>query len=228
MGRGVESTAGFNEQRAFDSGIDQRELGLLNQSFLESQQLIDNNLNRQRGDLTSMLNLGNYANSLIRMPTPDTQGNMDNVSKASTAYANQLAGVDAKRREGMSDMWGSILGGGSSGGGLFSKVICTAMNDDYGFGVYRNAIWLKYAEINYKDKPEMEKGYHALCLPMLKIRKKWYGKPTYAWLKHVAKHRTADLRAEMYGKKRDRIGQAWRFILEPLCYFVGKRLMKKL
>jgi hypothetical protein len=116
--------------------------------------------------------------------------------------------------------------GGSSGSSDSSdgKVICTAMNEDYGFGAYRNAIWLKYAAINYADKPEMEAGYHALCLPMLRIRKKWYGKPTYAWLKHVAKHRTADLKAEMYGKKRDRIGQAWRFILEPLCYYVGKRL----
>lgn len=131
MGRGAESTAGFNEQRAFDSGIDQRELGLLNQSFLESQQLIDNNLNRQRGDLASMLNLGNYANSLIRMPTPDTQGNMDNVSKASTAYANQLAGVDAKRREGMSDMWGSILGGGG-GGGMLGSYIATATTQSIG------------------------------------------------------------------------------------------------
>lgn len=131
MGRGAESTAGFNEQRAFDSGIDQRELGLLNQSFLESQQLIDNNLNRQRGDLASMLNLGNYANSLIRMPTPDTQGNMNNVSKASTAYANQLAGVDAKRKEGMSDMWGSILGGGG-GGGMLGSYIATATTQSIG------------------------------------------------------------------------------------------------
>ena len=132
MGRGVESTAGYNEQRAFESGKDQRELGLLNQSFLESQQLIDNNLNRQRGDLTSMLNLGNYANSLIKMPTPDTQGNMEYVSKASTAYANQLAGVDAKRREGMSDMWGSILGGGGGGGGMLGSYIATATTQSIG------------------------------------------------------------------------------------------------
>lgn len=228
MGRGAESTAGFNERRAMQSGIDQRDMGLLNNAFVQSQGLIDSNLNRQRNDIASMMNLGNVANSMIAMPSPNTAGNIGNVSTASTRYADNLAMESAKRRKGMSDMWGSILGGGSSSGGLFSKVICTAMNDDYGFGVYRNAIWLKYAEINYKDKPEMEKGYHALCLPMLKIRKKWYGKPTYAWLKHVAKHRTADLRAEMYGKKRDRIGQAWRFILEPLCYFVGKRLMKKL
>ena len=52
------------------------------------------------------------------------------------------------------------------------KVICTAMNNDYGFGSYRNAIWLKFAELNFADKPEMEVGYHALVIPMLKIRKK--------------------------------------------------------
>jgi hypothetical protein len=141
------------------------------------------------------------------------------VSEASTAWRDLQAFEAAKKSKGASDAWGSILGG--------NKIVCTAMNDDYGFGAYRNAIWLRYAEKNYKDKPEMEKGYHALCLPMLRIRKKWYGKPTYAWLKHVAKHRTADLKAEMYGKKRDRIGQAWRFVLEPLCYLVGKRLVNK-
>jgi len=118
----------------------------------------------------------------------------------------------------------SDSGGGDSGGG--GKIVCTAMNEDYGFGSYRNAIWLKYSEKHYKDKPEMEIGYHAIFRPLLKIRKKWYGKPLYTWMKHVARHRTADLRAEMYGRKRDRIGQAWRFILEPLCYFVGKRLNK--
>ena len=109
----------------------------------------------------------------------------------------------------------------SSDSGGDSKIICTAMNADYGFGSYRNAIWLRYAALNFSDKPEMELGYHALVLPMLKIRKKWYGKPLYAWLKHVAVHRTADLKAEMYGKERDRIGQVWRFFLEPLCYVTG-------
>jgi hypothetical protein len=113
---------------------------------------------------------------------------------------------------------------GSKGCG---KVICTAMNSDYGFGKYRNAIWLKFAELNFADKPEMEVGYHALVIPMLKIRKKWYGKPLYAWLKHVAVHRTADLKAVMYGGKRDRIGQAWRFVLEPLCYYTGKLVNKR-
>ena len=95
-------------------GIDNRELGLLNQAFNESQQLIDSDLERQRNDISTMMNLGSVANNLVKTPTPDTQGNMEYVSKASTAWANQLAGEDAKRREGMSNMWSSILGGASS------------------------------------------------------------------------------------------------------------------
>lgn len=117
------------------------------------------------------------------------------------------------------------VGGGSSGGGGSSdsgssKVVCTAMNEDYGFGTYRQAIWLKYSKDHLTKAHEV--GYHAMFLPLLSIRKKWYGKPIYALLKHIARHRTADLRAEMQGKKRDRIGQAWRFILEPLVYTIGK------
>ena len=161
----------------------------------------------------------------VSVPHSSGSGSVD---YSTTDYGNGYHGVDVSSdgtgpdsNVGYEDPNGG--GSDSSGGG---KVICTAMNADYGFGSFRNAIWLKYAALNYSDKPEMEAGYHALCLPMLRIRKKWYGKPTYAWLKHVAKHRTADLKAEMYGKKRDRIGQAWRFILEPLCYYVGKNLHK--
>ncbi|MCY4584085.1 MAG: hypothetical protein OXE50_15010, partial [Chloroflexi bacterium] len=108
-------------------------------------------------------------------------------------------------------------GGGSSGS---DKIVCTAMNEDYGFGSYRQAIWLKYSKDHLTKAHEV--GYHAMFLPLLSIRKKWYGKPVYALLKHIARHRTADLRAEMQGKKRDRIGQAWRLILEPLVYMIGR------
>ena len=200
-------------------------------AMMQGQQILD--LERARGttDLSNAMAMGGKQIPFItegRLHGQGTAiGNVAGVSGASANIANQLAVGDATKRKGLWDMMG--MGGTSGGGGgLFSKIVCTAMNEDYGFGAYRNAIWLKYSELNYKDKPDIEKGYHALCLPMLRIRKKWYGKPTYAWLKHVVKHRTADLKAEMYGKKRDRIGQAWRFILEPLCYLVGKRLMKKI
>ena len=99
------------------------------------------------------------------------------------------------------------------GGGGDDKIVCTAMNEEYGFGSYRNAIWLKYSQRMTK---EHEIGYHAIFRPLLRV------KAVRPLLYHIARHRTADLRAEMYGKKRDRIGQAWRFVLEPLCYIVGK------
>ena len=216
---GASSTGRYMGARTEQDAINQRDLGLQNQAFLESQQLLDSTLGRQYGAVGMMADLGGIANNMKVMPTPNTQANMLGVSEASTAWRDLQALEAAKRSKGKSDAWGSILGGG--------KIVCTAMNDDYGFGAYRNAIWLKYAEMNYKDKPEMEKGYHAIFKPLLKIRKKWYGKPIYAWMKHVARHRSVDLRAEMYGKKRDRIGQAWRFVLEPLCYLVGKRLVNK-
>jgi len=198
-------------------------------AMAQSQGMLDMERARGQQDLSTAMAMGGAQIPFIQEGRLTGQGtqirNVEGVSGASANIANQLASKDYGKKKGLWDMMGSGAGGG--GGGLFSKIVCTAMNEDYGFGAYRNAIWLKYSELNYKDKPEIEKGYHALCLPMLRIRKKWYGKLTYAWLKHVVKHRTADLKAEMYDKKRDRIGQAWRFVLEPLCYLVGKRLMRR-
>ena len=197
-------------------------------AMAQSQQMLD--LERKRGseDLAMATAMGGLQIPFITEGRLTGQGtqirNVEGVSGASANIANQLASRDYGKQKGLWDMMG---GAGGGGGGLFSKIVCTAMNEDYGFGAYRNAIWLKYSELNYKDKPEMEKGYHAIFKPLLKIRKKWYGKPIYALLKHIAKHRTIDLRAEMYGKKRDRVGQAWRFVLEPLCYLAGKRLMRR-
>ena len=115
---------------------------------------------------------------------------------------------------------GSDSGGSSGGGG---KIVCTTMNEDYGFGSYRNAVWLQYSRLKYSNTPEYEIGYHKIFKPLLAMRHKhWFGRKTYKLLQHIARHRTADLRAEMQNKKRDTIGKAWRFVLEPICFIVGK------
>jgi hypothetical protein len=106
------------------------------------------------------------------------------------------------------------------GGGGSSKIVCTAMNQSYGFGSYRNAIWLKYSAD--KMTKAHEAGYHAIFLPLVDLAYKRNNKPVRIALEHIARHRTADLRAEMRNSKRDNIGRAYRFILEPLCYIVGK------
>lgn len=108
-----------------------------------------------------------------------------------------------------------------SGGG---KIVCTAMNAEYGFGSFRNAIWLAQS----KDlDPAYEKGYHTLFLPLVNYAYKSGQKNTLqrilrGVLEHIARHRTADIWKQKRGKKRDNYGMIYRAILEPICYAVGK------
>jgi hypothetical protein len=108
-----------------------------------------------------------------------------------------------------------------SGGG---KIVCTAMNAEYGFGSFRNAIWLAQS----KDlDPAYEKGYHTLFLPLVNYAYKTGEKNALqrilrGVLEHIARHRTADIWKQKRGKTRDNIGMIYRAVLEPICYVVGK------
>jgi hypothetical protein len=108
-----------------------------------------------------------------------------------------------------------------SGGG---KIVCTAMNQEYGFGSFRNAIWLAQS----KDlDPAYEKGYHKLFLPLVNYAYKAGEKNALqrilrGVLEHIARHRTADIWKQKRSKKRDTYGMIYRAILEPICYVVGK------
>jgi hypothetical protein len=109
-----------------------------------------------------------------------------------------------------------------SGGG---KIVCTAMNQAYGFGSFRQAIWLQHSATMPNAKT-IEKGYHKLFLPVVAFA--FSDKQTFARKlvrkvsEHIARHRTADLWKEMRGKRRDSLGRIYRVIIEPLCYVVGK------
>ena len=111
---------------------------------------------------------------------------------------------------------------GDGGGG--GKIICTAMNQAYGFGSFRNAIWIAYADKHLSKAHEV--GYHALFLPLVDYAfKRGDGKLNLAVRKVLewgTRHRSTDLRAEMRGTKRDTTGRIIRFIFEPLCYAAGK------
>ena len=109
----------------------------------------------------------------------------------------------------------------SSGGG---KIVCTMMNEQaYGFGSFRNAIWLKHSE-NMPNAKVYEKGYHTLFLPLVEFAKGEgkLNKVVRNVLAHIARHRTADIYKQMRGNKRDTLGRVYRAILEPICYVVGK------
>ena len=106
-----------------------------------------------------------------------------------------------------------------------SKIVCTAMNQAYGFGSFRQAIWLQHSATMPNAKT-IEKGYHKLFLPVVAFA--FSDKQTFARKlvrkvsEHIARHRTADLWKEMRGKRRDPLGRIYRAIIEPMCYVAGK------
>lgn len=114
------------------------------------------------------------------------------------------------------------------GGGCGCKIVCTAMNDAYGFGTFRQKMWLEAAK---GMSPTTEKGYHALFLPL--VNWVYYSgednvakKGTRKLLENVVKHRTADIWAQKRGK-RDPLGRAYRAVFEPICWTAGKIVEKK-
>ena len=100
------------------------------------------------------------------------------------------------------------------------KIVCTMMNESYGFGSFRNKIWMKF----HKDlSPEYQKGYHKLFLPLVKIAKT--NKVVKKILEHIAVHSTIDMRQTTRGKIH-LLGRIYRKILLPLCYIIGKKEIK--
>jgi len=107
---GASSTGRFQENVDAAAIRNERDLAMQNQAFLQSQQLIDSGLERQYGAVGMMADLGDIANRMKVMPTPQPIANMAGVSEASTAWRDLQALEAAKKSKGRSDAWGSILG----------------------------------------------------------------------------------------------------------------------
>ena len=108
-------------------------------------------------------------------------------------------------------------GDGDDGG----KIVCTAMNNAYGFGSFRQTIWLKHSR---GMNPAYQKGYHRIFKPLIKFAykgNKWYNMAVRKTLEGIARRRTADIWMQQRGK-RHLVGAIERAILEPICYIVGK------
>jgi hypothetical protein len=115
---------------------------------------------------------------------------------------------------------GFTNGDPNAGGG--GKIVCTAMNEAYGFGSFRQAIWLKHSA---GLDPAYQRGYHAMFVPLLRYARggqSWPRRLTWRALQHIARHRTADIWLQSKGAKRDTLGRVYRALLEPLCFVVGK------
>jgi hypothetical protein len=121
--------------------------------------------------------------------------------------------VTTKREAGRMNQPGS---GGDSSGRSGGKIVCTMMNESYGFGSFRNKIWLRHSK---NLAPEYQIGYHRIFLPLVKKAKT--NKIIKKILEHIAIHRTIDIRKEERNKIH-LLGRVYRTILEPICYWVGK------
>ena len=95
------------------------------------------------------------------------------------------------------------------------------MNESYGFGSFRNKIWLRHSK---NLAPEYQKGYHKIFLPLVNYSKQKgiTNKIIKNILEHIAIHRTIDIRQEERNKIH-LIGRVYRKILEPICYWAGKK-----
>ena len=168
---------------------------------------------RQRGDSGGVQDKGPVSTAGQAGPPSQRGGGADMGSAAANEAA--AAAQDAAR----GGQYGgppSQSGGGGGNGGGGGKIVCTMMNESYGFGSFRNKIWLRHSK---GLAPEYQKGYHKIFLPLVKLSKK--NIVIKKILEHIAVHRTIDIRQESRGKVH-LLGRVYRKILEPICYWVGK------
>ena len=168
---------------------------------------------RGRGDSGSSQDKGPVSTAGQAGPPSQRGGGADMGSAAANEAA--AAAQDAAR----GGQYGgppSQSGGGGGNGGGGGKIVCTMMNESYGFGSFRNKIWLRHSK---GLAPEYQKGYHKIFLPLVKLSKK--NTVLKKILEHIAVHRTIDIRQESRGKVH-LLGRLYRKILEPICYWVGK------
>lgn len=144
-------------------------------------------------------------------------------SHDSAANRNKLAQWNREVEAGNAKTGSSKgLGGGGEGS---DKIVCTAMNEAYGFGSFRNKIWLTHSAKHLTKAHQV--GYHTLFLPLINLGYKKDYKFIRACLENIARHRTSDIYYQSKGSKRDTLGRIYRFTLEPLCYVVGKIVLLK-
>ena len=149
---------------------------------------------------------------------PVSQKFIDDTNKMDKQQNDYKASLDkkvtTKREAARMNQPGS---GGDSSGRSGGKIVCTMMNESYGFGSFRNKIWLRHSK---NLAPEYQIGYHRIFLPLVKKAKT--NKILKKILEHIAVHRTIDIRQQERNKIH-LIGRVYRTILEPICYWVGKK-----
>ena len=144
--------------------------------------------------------------------------NTNNMKRQSTEYKAKKRGLDTSNPNEMRNM--NTNDGGDKGSDS-GKIVCTMMNESYGFGSFRNKIWMKFHD---DIAPEYQKGYHKLFLPLVSYAKQKgiTNKIIKNILEHIAVHSTIDMRQTLRGKTH-LLGRLYRKVILPLCYWAGRK-----
>ena len=149
----------------------------------------------------------------------DFHRNTEGMKRQSTDYKTKKRGLDTKNPNEMKNFNPDNDGGdkGSDSG----KIVCTMMNESYGFGSFRNKIWMRF---HGDIAPEYQKGYHKLFLPLVSYAKQKgiTNKIIKNILEHIAVHSTIDMRQTLRGKTH-LLGRVYRKVILPLCYWAGRK-----
>ena len=142
-------------------------------------------------------------------------GTSIDASNANSPGSNSFGG---NQNSGMGDPGAD---GASSGSG--SKIICTALNEIYGFGSFRNKLWMKYNNYEKALYPShskiLELGYHKV---FGKLTEMMPNSPLLTKvLRRVARVRTDRIKREMSGKPITLESKLHVAILRPINYTVG-------
>ena len=110
-------------------------------------------------------------------------------------------------------------GGGNSPGG--KSIVCTAMYQTTGLQDWAKAMKIWYIYQKRYLSIQHQEGYHKLFKPFVKaMHKNNIIKIIGA---HFAKHRTQHLKHIMFNSKPSLLGKIYNKILEPICYWVGRK-----
>ena len=147
----------------------------------------------------------------------DFVDNTNNMKDQATSYKAE------KQKATQGPAGGATTDSGSGGdkGSDSGKIVCTMMNESYGFGLFRNKIWMKF---HGNISPEYQKGYHKLFLPLVSYAKQKgiTNKIIKNILEHIAVHSTIDMRQALRGKTH-LLGRIYRKVILPLCYWAGRK-----
>ena len=110
-------------------------------------------------------------------------------------------------------------GGGSAGGG--KSIVCTAMYQTTGLQDWAKAMKIWYIYQKRYLTIQHQEGYHKLFKPFVKgMHKSNIIKAIGA---HFAKHRTQHLKHVMFNSKPSLLGKIYNKVLEPICYWAGRK-----